>query len=415
MGVGESQISFWSFYDWSLISSSCPWGLLKVSSEADVPIPAADDAGRFPASQLKSPFQGYSESHSKHFLRRHNAANTTTSLSIKQHFFRKSESLILFETAPAATFLHRRPLHCCGNYHSCTGDHFPTGAATSSAPVETSGHFPAPANTSSCQSCTSDHLPAPADTSVHFLAPADTSSRQFCTSDYHIWTSDHFPAPATTNPEPVTSFLHQQLPILNQWPLSYTSRHQQLSVLNQRPLYYTSRHQQLPVLNQWPLFLHQQTPATTNPEPVTTFLHQQTPATNSPEPVTTFLHQQTPATTSSGPANTFLHQQIPVLNQRPPIQRIPVLYQLSRPAPATRSRSTDHPPAAAIVRRTPFRFTIRHNKIWPFGATPLFCQSCLVRCQSLIFQKFAGTGIFIWPPQQTYTSGFVPNLSLVNK
>ena len=46
-------------------------------------------------------------------------------------------------------------------------------------------------------------------------------------------------------------------------------------------------------------------------------------------PATAFLQQQTPAATSSRPANTFLHQQISVLNQRPPIQRIPVLYQLS--------------------------------------------------------------------------------------
>ena len=80
--VGESQISPWSFYDWRLISNSCLWRLLKVSTEVDVPIPAADDAGRLPASQLKSPFQGYSESLSKHLLRRHNAADTTTSLSI---------------------------------------------------------------------------------------------------------------------------------------------------------------------------------------------------------------------------------------------------------------------------------------------------------------------------------------------
>ena len=99
-------------------------------------------------------------------------------------------------------------------------------------------------------------------------------------------------------------------------------------------------------------------PVTTSPEPVTTFLHQQMPATTSPEPTTTFLHQQIPATTSSGPANTFLHRQIPVLNQQPPIQRIPVLYQLSRPAPATRSCPNDHHPAAAIVRRYAF-FNLR--------------------------------------------------------
>ena len=101
------------------------------------------------------------------------------------------------------------------------------------------------------------------------------------------------------------------------------------------------------------------------------------------------MHQQIPATTSPKPATIFLHQRKPVLHQRPSIQRIPVLYQLSRPAPATWSCSNDHHPSAAIVRRTLFRFTIRHNKVWPFKATALFCHSYLVRCQSLIFQKFA--------------------------
>ena len=44
--------------------------------------PAADEAGILPAFQLKSPFQDYLESLSKQFLKRHNAAYTTTSLSI---------------------------------------------------------------------------------------------------------------------------------------------------------------------------------------------------------------------------------------------------------------------------------------------------------------------------------------------
>ena len=43
---------------------------------------ATDNAGTLPAFQLKSRFLGYSESLSKHLLRRHNAADTTTSLSI---------------------------------------------------------------------------------------------------------------------------------------------------------------------------------------------------------------------------------------------------------------------------------------------------------------------------------------------
>ena len=113
-------------------------------------------------------------------------------------------------------------------------------------------------------------------------------------------------------------------------------------------------------------------------------------------------HFPAPADTSPKSATIFLHQRKPVLHQRPPIQRIPVLYQLSRPAPATRSYFNDRHPGAAIIRRTLFRFTIRHNKVSPFEATPLFCHSCLVRCQSLIFQKFAETSIFIWPPQQVY-------------
>ena len=185
-------------------------------------------------------------------------------LNLTALFGANSESLILFETAPAATFLHWRPLHCSSNYHSCTGGHLPAEAATSSAPAATS------------------------------------------------------PAPAT--------FLQQRLPVL---------------------------HQQLPV-----------DPATTSPEPVTHLLHQQTPAITSPEPETTFLHQQILATTSPEPATTFLHQQIPVLNQRPSSctsgnqsctsDHLSKLYELSRPASATRSCSNDHHPAAAIVRRTLF-------------------------------------------------------------
>ena len=119
-GCGRSQILSWSFYDWSLISS-CPQGLLKAYRKADVLIPTTNDAGRLPASQLKSPFQDYSESLSKHLLRRHN----------------------------------------------------------------------------------------PADTSGHFLASADTSSYQFCTSSYQSCTSDRLPTPVIT-------FLHQHKPVLHQ-------------------------------------------------------------------------------------------------------------------------------------------------------------------------------------------------------
>ena len=120
-------------------------------------------------------------------------------LNLTALFRSNSENEILFETTPAATFLHRRPLHCSGNYHSCTGDHL-TAAATAT--------------------------PAPAATSLQKQLPV----------------------------------LHQQLPVLHQRPpscisrhqrpLSCISRHQQLIVLDQRPLSCTSRYQQLSVLDQ---------------------------------------------------------------------------------------------------------------------------------------------------------------------
>ena len=112
--------------------------------------------------------------------------------------------------------------------------------------------------------------------------------------------------------------------------------------------------------------------------------------------MTTYLHQQL----------LVLHQQLPVLNQRPPscISRYqsctsnylsndyqlsnctsyPVLHQQLDLAPAT----TIWQHRLFVVRYS--NFTIRHNKVWPFKAIPLFCHSCLVHCQSLIFQKFAG-------------------------
>ena len=143
---------------------------------------------QLPASQSNSPFQVY------------------------------SESLILFEAAPAATFLHWRPLHDTNNYHSCTRDHFPAEAATSPAPATIFLYQQIPADTSNYQSWTSDPFPAPADTSNyqswtsnHFPAPADTSN-------YQSWTSDHLLAPVDTSPKPATIFLHQQKPVLHQLP-----------------------------------------------------------------------------------------------------------------------------------------------------------------------------------------------------
>ena len=103
------------------------------------------------------------------------------------------------------------------------------------------------------------------------------------------------------------------------------------------------------------------------------------------------LYQQSrpaPATTSPEPATTLLHQQIPVMHQRPPIQW-PILYQQSRPAPATRSCSDNHHPAAATFCRTLFLFMISHNKVWPFKEKPLVL-TFLPSSSSIVFQKFAG-------------------------
>ena len=126
-----------------------------------------------------------------------------------------SESLIYFETAPSATFLHRRPLHCSSNYHSCASGHFPAEAAT---------------------------CPAPATIFLHQQIPAATC-----------------PEPETFLQQRL-SVLHPQLSVLHQRLPSCTSRYQQLPVL----------HQQLQVLNQrppiqWKLVLYQlsrSTPAT---------------------------------------------------------------------------------------------------------------------------------------------------------
>ena len=216
-------------------------------------------------------------------------------------------------------------------------------------------------------------------------------------------TGDHFTAAVTTTPAPAATSLQKQLPVLNQRSPSCTSRYQQPPVL----------HQQLPVLNQQP-------PSCTSdhlPAPVDISGYQfctsnyqswtsdylPAPADISSYQFCTSNYQSWPSDHFPAPADTspaletiFLHQRKPVLHQRPPIQWIPVLYQLSRPAPMI----TIWPWRLFAIRF--FWFTIRHNKVWPFEATSLFCHSCRIHCQSLIFQKFAGTGIFIWPPQQVY-------------
>ena len=291
-GCERNQILSWSFYDWSLISSGCPRRLLKVSPKADVLIPTADDTGRLPASQLKRPFQGYSESLSKQLLRRHNAADTTTSLSILQPFLgplRKSNLSTLLRRHQQLPF--------------CTGDHFPAAATTTPALATTSLQKQLPVLHRRPPSCTSTTSSAPATISLQkqlpvlHRRPPSCSSYQFCTSSYQFCTSNRLPAsaatssaPATTclepatSPEPATTFLHQQIP-------AATSS----------------------------------APATTSPEPATTSPE---PATTSPEPATTFLHQQP----------LVLHQQLPVLNQR-----LPVLNQRPSSCPSgNHSCTSDH-------------------------------------------------------------------------
>ena len=161
----------------------------------------------------------------------------------------------------------------------------------------------------------------------------------------------------------MTTSLQQQLPLLHQRPLPCRSSYQSCTGDHLPASADTNSHQpstgDLPaaaIASPAPAttFLHQQTLAST-------FLHQQIPAatssataTTSPEPATTSLHQQIPATTSPRPANTFLHRQIPVLHQRPPIQRIPVSYQLSKPDPTI----TIRPRRLFAVRFFDLRFAI---------------------------------------------------------
>ena len=142
-------------------------------------------------------------------------------------------------------------------------------------------------------------------------------------------------------------------------------------------------------------FLQQQSPSCTSSYQSCASDHFLAPATTSSYQSWTSDHLPAPADTILEPATTFQHQQIPVLHQRPPVQWLPVFYQLSRPAPATKSCSSNHHLAMVTVHRTLFQFMICQNKFWPFKAKPLFCHSCLVRCQSIIFQMFVGTGIFI--------------------
>ena len=143
-----------------------------------------------------------------------------------------------------------------------------------------------------------------------------------CRSSYHSSTGNHLPAPAATSsapaatsPAPVTTFVHQRSPSCTSRYQQLSVLHQQLPVLNQRPLSCTRRHQQLPVLKQD----HFPAPADTSNYQFCTSTYQSWTSDHLPAPVDI----------SPKPTTIFLHQQKPVLYQRPPIQWIPVLYQLS--------------------------------------------------------------------------------------
>ena len=134
--------------------------------------------------------------------------------------------------APAATFLHQRPL-------PCTSDTFLL-----------------------------QQLPV-----LHQRPPS-------CTSNYQSCTCDHFPAPATTSPALVTIFLQQQQPVQNQRPPSCTSSYQSWpnsyqSYTSDHQSWLPDLHQQLPVLHQWPPI--QRLPVfnqLSSPAPVITFQQQ---------------------------------------------------------------------------------------------------------------------------------------------
>ena len=144
------------------------------------------------------------------------------------------------------------------------------------------------------QSCTGNHFSAAAATFLHQRLP-------FCTSSYQSWTSDHLPAPAATSPEPATTFLHQQLPVLKQRPPSCTSSYQS----------WTSDHQS------WLPDLYQQLPV---------------------------LHQRSPSYSRSYQSYNSRYQSCISDHQSNDYQSCtsyPVLHQLSSPAPATRSCTSD--------------------------------------------------------------------------
>ena len=73
-------------------------------------------------------------------------------------------------------------------------------------------------------------------------------------------------------------------------------------------------------------------------------------------------------------------------------------YQSCASNPVQQQRLDPAPTTSSWILRTGIRGRIRHNKIWSFETTSLFCHSGLVRCQSLIFKRFVGS-IYLSAPQ----------------
>ena len=174
------------------LSAGAHEALFKASPKADALIPAADDSETLPASQLKSPFQGYSVYPNTPWdgTMQWSRPPASQSNSPFQVLFWKS-NLILSETppattspAPVTTFLHQQP-------PSCTGDYFPTAATTSLEPTITFLTQQLPVLNQRSPSCSSNYQ-------------SGTNSYQSCNSDHQSWQPD----------------LHQQLPVLHQRPPS---------------------------------------------------------------------------------------------------------------------------------------------------------------------------------------------------
>ena len=117
--VGGSLILPWSFYDWSLISSSCQWGLLKVYWFQ--PQTTQEDCQPLSLKALFRTSQKVFPNTSWDGTMQQTQLPASRSNRSFQAFSRKSNTL----------------WDGTNNYHSCTGDHFTAAATTTPAPAAT--------------------------------------------------------------------------------------------------------------------------------------------------------------------------------------------------------------------------------------------------------------------------------------